>query len=232
MGEDLTGKKMDPVCLDGERAFLSSREIKEYLLCDACEQKFCRFEDYVSKLAYQDDGRLGLLDLTSVSRIGRVRVVPVVDLDCRLIVSFAALVFWRAHVSSRPECRDLFLWNPQAEALRLFLLGNADLPSLFCFTMHVLMDGRDPVEGFGSLSGPPATAKKGANSLHQLIIAGLVLNLSTGDTAARVQKACLHCGQKQGILVSRPSEIKSLRTIVNNVQNATLKGKLSRLAIK
>jgi len=229
MGIDECGAKTDPVLVDKDRVFFSSRETKEHLLCKACEQRLGLDEDYVSRLAYQEDGRLGLLDVAPVTRMRAARIIPVTGLNCQSLVRFAVSVFWRAHVSSRPECRQLFLWNPHAESLRRYLLGQADLPVHFCITMYVLMDSDAGLSAGKSLSALPVTAKKGADGSHQLLIAGLLFNLSTGDSAAAIERTCLHCGIHRAILVSHPSAVKMLRKTIAGLQDAVPKGKLARI---
>ena len=228
---DQSGEKRDPVWLKSGKAFLSSSEVKEHLLCEACEQGLGKDEDYVARLAYRDDGRLGLLDLTSAERLGGagLYVMPAGVLDCQAIVRFAASVFWRAHESSRPECANLRLWNAQAEGLRLFVLGEAELPWRVCFTACVLMDSSTGLSGGRSTCLFPETAKKGADGIHEFLVCGLLFRLYTGEHAADIQGACLHCGKGRGILVSHPSQIKTIRKAVSNIRAATPKGKLGRI---
>jgi len=51
----------DPIRVSEGVVVQTSEQVKERLLCGACEQRLCKDENYVSKLAYQEDGTLGLL---------------------------------------------------------------------------------------------------------------------------------------------------------------------------
>jgi hypothetical protein len=220
---DDDGRKCDPVSISNGSSILTSSQIREYLLCGKCEKTLGRDEDYVARLAYQKDGRLGLLEMTTRLQLPNHKAGMTVDrLDCGSVIRFAASVLWRAHVSSRPECKDLRLSNLQAEALHKFLRNEAPLPCRFCFAMVVLMDGEAGSSTWKSLIVPPATSAN--DGVHQFFVCGLLFTFSTDH--ARL--ACLYCGAGRGILVARPGQVKFIRSVLDNVQTATPKGKLAR----
>ena len=179
----------DPIRVSNGVAVQTSEQMKEYLLCEACEQRLCKDENCVSKLAYQDDGTPGILRVLkpgSVVQAGKringlaTRAAPISHLDCGAIARFAASVFWRAHVAQKNRSESLRLWNPQAEALRKFVLGESALPNRMCLTLFVAVDGEDFKTVHSSTLATPASAKRGDDSAHQFIISGLVFNLTTG----------------------------------------------------
>ena len=85
-------------------------QIQEPLHCDHCEARLSRDADYVSRLAYRGD-HMGLLEHVVPSAGPRedLRAASLRGFNAPAMARFAASVFWRAHVSTRPECGRLFL---------------------------------------------------------------------------------------------------------------------------
>ncbi len=226
----------DPIQVQDGIAIQTSRQVKEYMLCNQCEQRLCLDEDYVARLAHQDDGTFGILQAvapTSVVPTGMhafgtpTRAAPISHLDCKAIARFAASVFWRAHVARRQAVDSLRLWNPQAEALRKFVLGEKPLPSRMCLTMFLPVE-RDAWEcAHSSTLTVPVTGTKGEDSAHQFIVGGLVFNLTTGSVS--VPRICLACGTAPHLMIQHWKAIRFLWNSANMIAEAEPKGKGARL---
>jgi hypothetical protein len=215
----------------------TSSQITEYLMCQSCEQRLGRDEDYVKRLAYQDNGTLGVMGLvdpaTAVRPRGNpigtyARAFPIRHLDCLTVARFAASVFWRAHVAERARIDSLFLWNPQAEALRLFVLGEKPLPERFCLTMWAISEGEELDTVHSRTLATPSTAKKGTNSQHQFIVAGLMFTLTTGSRSA--SSLCLACSPTPHLLIQDWQHIAFLRKLTHAAVSAEPKGRGAKAA--
>jgi hypothetical protein len=219
-----------PVLVTAGRAVQTSTQIKEHLLCRDCEELVCRDEDWVSRLAYQADGTLGLLTGANVEEIPEhdIRFVLATALQPKTVARFACSVFWRAHVSSRPECANLRLWEPQAEALRRHVLGEAPLTSNICVSATALVgaDGGPTAHSFSII--PPGTGKKGDDGFHQFLAAGLLFTLSTGLLAVENRELCLACCLAPPIALSRWERIRTLLNLTGTMRAAKAVGRLAK----
>jgi hypothetical protein len=222
----------NPIMILDGIAHQTSQQITEYLLCFACEQRLGRDEKYVAGLACQPDGKLGLEGLldpvTAVkprgSRIvSHMQAFQTTGLDCRALARFAASVFWRAHVARRTETSALFLWTPQAEALRRFVVGEKPLPERMCLSMWALTEAGRFETPFSRSFSMPATKKKGHDSHHMFVISGLVFSLSTG--AESQPSLCLLCGSPPPLLAQDWRNIGLTRSGAAAVVSAETKGR-------
>lgn len=237
-GAALPGLAPDPVLIKGGVARQTSSQITEYLMCQSCEQRLGRDEDYVKRLAHQDDGTLGVMGLvdpaTAVRPRGNpigtyVRAFPIKHLDCLAVARFAASVFWRAHVAKRARISSLFLWNPQAEALRLFVLGEKPLPERLCLIMWAIAEGEELDTVHSRTLATPSTAKKGTDSQHQFIVAGLMFTLTTGARSGG-SSLCLACSSTPHLLIQDWQHIDFLRKLTQATQAAVPKGRGAKAA--
>jgi len=230
----------DPIRIEGDVAIRTSTQVKEYMLCGSCEQLLGRDEDYVSKLALQDDDKtLGLalaVPEDSIRPEGRhivggawIRTAPISHLDCAALARFSASVFWRAHVSTDERLKTLHLWKHQAEALRCFVLGKRVLPRQMCLAIMV------PVEGAFTFTSPisdsllmPVTRKQGEDSAHEFMVPGLVFTLTTG-ASSKPGIPCLVCSASPYASFLSWQALGSLRSAAQAIRTAEPRGKLTRV---
>jgi len=228
-----------PIRVQDGVALQTSAQITEHMLCEPCEQLFSRDEDYVSKLAYQEDQSLGLAQYiredTIISRglqmlAGvQTRAVPISHLDCQAIARFAASVFWRAHSARVHRIEALRLWKDQAEALRLFVRGERRLPDRMCLTLFVPVDGAFTLTGtLSSTLLTPSTGIKGDDSVHQFLVPGLLFNLTTGSHS--IPELCLACGGSPHALIQHWRSIRMLTKAAQMIGTAEPKGRGARAA--
>lgn len=128
----------NPLVITPTRAYTTSRQVQDHLLCEPCEQLFrSNGEDWVLAHAFVGTG-FKLRDLLSQSvplyaegdrRLYACAQSPTINLE--KMVYFAASVFWRAgaHQWRRDERTIKFDFGRYAEPLRLYLLGKASFPS-------------------------------------------------------------------------------------------------------
>jgi hypothetical protein len=95
----------DPVHIRNGKAFQTSAQITEYLLCADCEQRIGDVETSVSRLLPLNDGDpaplLDLVGLVTDTSSSGYRQVPLGRIGDGDLGFFALSVFWRASVSSQ-----------------------------------------------------------------------------------------------------------------------------------
>jgi hypothetical protein len=221
-----------PVRVSAGVAFQTSAQLKEHLLCQACENLLSQDEDHVSRLAYQLDGTLPITRKVAVRYLGgtSIRYVSAQELEPRSIARFAASVFWRAHVSTRTEFKTLRLWNPQAEALRRYTLRQAELPANMSLTAAVLVDGDTDDSVHSSTIVPPCTAQRGVDSMHQFVVAGLLFTFYTGTPARSQKPVCLATAAAPSIPLTNWRLVRTMRTVGEQARHARPVGRFARRA--
>jgi hypothetical protein len=197
----------------------------ERLHCESCEARLGRHDAYVSRLAY-GAGRLGLLEhvLPTPGPRPDLRTASLRGFNVQALAHFAAAVFWRAHVSERPECARLYLSEGQGETLREYLRGTRHLPSRVCLTLAALVeddgDGTPP----WTTTSFPCTDTRGDDGWHVFAVAGLAFNLSTGDTAAGIGGICLACGHDPRVVFTGWSRVRRVVTLTDALLTGARKG--------
>lgn len=137
---NVDGQTVGPVMMNPDVTMYQAAQVKTYLLCFDCEQRFSRLgERWAGACSLQSAGTFPLLDLllqqTSVPAPGAENpwyfgaVLP--PLRAEELNYFAASVFWRGAVNSwRKDATEPELALPAkaVEDLRLFLHGKATFP--------------------------------------------------------------------------------------------------------
>jgi hypothetical protein len=189
----------------------------------------------VSRLAYQADGTLGLLRLIPPDGVFKVeadygsvaaRAASIASLECQAIARFAASVFWRAHVATRPKIPGLRLWNPQAEALRRFVRGDSPLPSRTCIHFLVPTDGESTNSVHSTMSTLPASSRKGEDGCHQFLAAGLMFNLGLGAFA--VPRVCIACSSTPHVTFQNWRTVRFVHDASVSMVSSPRKGRFAR----
>jgi hypothetical protein len=128
----------NPILFHSEAAAQTSKQITDFLLCRACEKRLSeKGENYFLKCCWRRDGfRLhAILDAATPSvvfdRLKIYAAAKFLEINVAALTYFAASMFWRDsvhhwktgnHMSERIEL------GPYEEALRQYLVGDADFP--------------------------------------------------------------------------------------------------------
>ena len=206
-------------------AYRTPSPFDEALHCESCEARLSREDEYVSRLAY-GAGRLGLLEhvLPTPGPRPDLRTASLRGFNVAALARFAAGIFWRAHVSARPECARLYLGEPQGELLRDYLRGARPMPSRMCLTLAALVeDGSDGVPPW-TTTAFPRTDTQGDEGFHTFAVAGLAFNLATGDTAAGIGGICLACGHDPRVVFTAWSRVRHVVTLTDALLTGARKG--------
>lgn len=129
----------NPVLVNKTSAFMSSAQVKAYLLCGECEQRFNQGgEDWVLKNCWRSPSEFQLHSMLTAA-------TPLVDEEgfrsyegakisggaIDKLAYFGLSIFWRAAVHNWTvgKERDQRIWlGPYQEKLRLYLLGETGIP--------------------------------------------------------------------------------------------------------
>jgi hypothetical protein len=228
----------NPILFNKGVVLQTSQQMHEHLLCEACEQLLSEDEDYVSRLAFQEDETLGLeamferAPFVPRSETGDgdgARAIEVSNLNCQSIARFAASVFWRAHVARRPRIDGLRLSETVARNLRRFVLRERALPTNICLIVLALVDDTEttPMRSLQSTTTmSPSTGEGTLNRYHVFIVSGLMFSL--GISALAHPEICLACSSRPHALFQDWRKVRFAREGTERIVTGEKKGRLAR----
>ena len=145
------------------RIQLFQKGLREFLLCEDCEQQFGRYEQYASRVFYGGTPITGSL---------HKKTVTLEDLDYKPLKLFFMSLLWRFGVTSIEYYKGASL-GPHEERLRNMLQaedpGNYD--AYPCLVVAVSLDGKH----IPDLIVPPALARIDGHWIWSLVVAGFLL---------------------------------------------------------
>ena len=197
-------------------AFPGLPQVEEPLHCERCEERLSRNVDYVAHLGYSGE-RLGLLEhvVPGLGPREDLRVASLRGFNATAMAHFAASVFWRAHVSARPECGRLFLSISEEESLRDYLRGLRPRPSRLCFTVAALIETDEGGAPPWTTTSFPVTDARGEGRWHMFAVAGLAFAMSAGDAAAGIGGICLACGHDPHVVFTSWARVRHVVTLTD-----------------
>lgn len=186
----------------------SSRQIKDYLLCEGCEQKIREGgEHWATANCYNANNSFPLRDaifnvqkpttLPDDTSIYLTQGIPGVEVD--QLVYFCLSVFWRAAVHTWRLNRDIvhIELGPYAEALRSYLYAGVALPQEICLWVRLAT-----LPHFAKVIALPASKKHGAFHSHHFSYLGLAAALFVGKHIP--QETIDRSMFPAGVLISNP----------------------------
>jgi hypothetical protein len=199
-----SGRNPNPVLVHGSRAVQISKQMKEQMLCDACEQRLGRDENYASTLAYQVDDTATLFDKVERAYVDgtiQTTIAKPVDLDVEALVRFGCSVLWRGHVSALvPNCD---LGQRYGDEFRRYLLGDAPFPKGAAVVLFFLEDGPGTRRARVSRAfTTPQSHRWRSFHTHRVVICGFQFEFAVGqaiDDAYR--NFCLVRGKHRAIIL-------------------------------
>jgi len=227
-------KPANPVSVKGDVAFLSSKQAREYLLCESCEQRLSVWENYASTMVVQEDesfpwikhsiplfGRAG----SGVAPTDEIALLDWSQLDVGALVAFGASVIWRASVS-RDAVPGLSL-GPYEEAFRRYLAHGDAFPGAARLAVFLHTPARRV--GFPPASrmiSVPTTVKEGGYTRHWFLLCGASFHLFVGR---RLPEFTRHlCFAANRVAIAQPSD-NMVDLIGQSVISAEARGLLARM---
>lgn len=177
----------DPIRVANGTACHTSAQITQHLLCEDCEGRFSRREDYVAKLTTLENGRPNILQY--VTRLNTPRgqlAVLSAEIDTAQLAYFAGSILWRSCVMKQ-GCQ----LGPYESQFRGYLLEEAPFPFFAMLGLAIL----EP----SSLSDSPhnwvtelASLRAGTLWLHGFMLCGLAFRCFVGQTLKpEMKQVCL-----------------------------------------
>jgi len=177
----------DPVRVADGTAFHTSAQITQHLLCEDCEGRFSRRENYVAKLTTLENG--GPKILQYVTRLNTPRGLLAElsdDIDTAELAYFAGSILWRSCVMHR-GCQ----LGPYESQFRSYLLEEAPFPSFAMLGLGILMPSALSDNSHNWIT-EPASLRVGALRLHGFILCGLAFRCFVGQVlTATMKQICL-----------------------------------------
>lgn len=136
-----SGINPNPVVITRKTAYTTSRQVKDYLLCSECEQRFhTNGEDWVLRHYNRGNGQFPLRSLLEgtkpILQLPSVKLVPtafISGLEMDQLAYFAVSVIWRAGVHrwrlDDHQLQQIEITPGHLELLRQFLVGKTTFPS-------------------------------------------------------------------------------------------------------
>ena len=192
-----------PLQINARATIETDRQLWEYLLCDACEERVCVWENYASKvLAQEDETFPWLAGSNEVVAREDLGFLDATAFDTDALCRFAASVIWRASVS-REAVPKLSLGSYE-ESFRLYLAGQASFPppaALVTYLQKPPKTGLPPADRMMTL---PVQKRNEGYHCHTVALCGAVFYLFVG---ARVpQVLSILCMARTGHVCAVPAD--------------------------
>ena len=197
----------NPVKLGRGKAVQTSDQVKEYMLCFPCEQRFSAAEAYVAPLVRQPDGSSGLEAMLSNYEATPYgwHTAKATDLDRAKVFYFAASVFWRSHASHLPDRCEL--GAKYGEAFRAFLNEETQRPADAAIMLMVYERAPAAAGRVDRLLTLPASRRADRYHRHQFLMCGLRFDAAVGaEVPDSLHAGCLLQPHETRILVVPQSD--------------------------
>ena len=220
------------VHLTANVAIAGDQEIRDYFLCHCCEDLFNKNgEGWVLANCYRPQRKTfrlqtALRGAQAVGGSSNFRLydgsrIPWVDVD--KLVYFAVSLFWRAAAHKWRDKIDAITqldFGPYLECLRLFLLGQADLPSEVVVMVTVSPSVKPDMS-----ASLPFGSRIGLCHRYYFEIPGMSFQLLLGKRIpSQLRELCAY--RKRRIVVTSIAEARSFQEALKLRFTAELKGKL------
>ena len=199
----------------------TSRQVTELLMCEPCDNgRIGKLDNYVSRLVYQKDGSLPIM-ANFGRRYRAIRDGEVAEgaeagaLDVDRICRFAISVFWRAHISTRPECK--LQLGPYGDVFRRYLLGEVEFPKRARLLLYVFENASVGPTDFDHAFNMPASTRVDGRYRHvDFLLCGLQFNLALGSPEYLPSKSmCLHHSLRKLVFIAPALASASVRNHLN-----------------
>ena len=239
--DSFSPKETVPVMIDSGTgtAVYTSKQIRKYLLCSSCEQKFNRHgENEVMAHCHRGEGKFKLKDIVKSIKPSYTQVKTQAffseDLSRYLnpqsYAYFALSVFWRGSAEDWGGTHSHYygaLGKKYSEIFRRFLMGETPFPEDVYVQVHVDFD-----EPISTNLMTPGTKKNSLGTYnfkaHHFMIPGITFIAMIGGDTYRYKNAISGTTKSDVIFfASKFSGTSLYRQLAKDSQKMTPKGKLS-----
>jgi hypothetical protein len=184
------------VTRDGARR--TTKQMKEYLLCRACEDRFGKWERYAYPVLAQRDSDFPWL-AASRTVVGRAADSSAMDVDA--LARFLLSIVWRLGVYKAARTRQE---KPDEEATRRYLLGQTAFPEQAVLAVTLLDPSDSTLARVDRLFTNIWLGGGNGYQLYQVVILGVDARLLMG---AGIPRECYSvCFARTRLVTVRPSD--------------------------
>ena len=218
--------KTAPYLITNQKIHQTSQQVKQYLLCGDCEQRFSKKgETWVMRNCWRSEDQFHIKEildktepLISSDGLKAYAGADIPDLDMDKLVYFGASIFWRASVSEwyiESEKIHISL-GPYEEPLRLYLLDLAPFPKNMVLEVCVSELKKMDL----SLLPKSSRTKKGCYR-YKFIIPGLYFTLLVGSQLTDTERnyLCAEQSPEKFIHVWSQADYKSVVGFTQKIMN-------------
>jgi len=131
-------KQPDPICIERDKTYSTSKQLKEYMLCKDCESKIKVFEDFASEITYNKNGDSSFISnyKGECKEYTELKVYSLNKDQAESLRKFALSVAWRASIAKSKKLKGVDLGEKYNEIARLSLNNEIEIPqniSIFCY---------------------------------------------------------------------------------------------------
>lgn len=218
-------KDPNPVIITSDYAGTSSNQIRDLLLCDACEGLFSKSETWMSENGFGAPEKFKL----HPAKVGATLLLPITN---AIISSYSALsddalsefvyfptsLFWRAAVHSWRSGQHPLVkieLGKYEDQFRRYLLGETPFPNHAALWCHV----SPAAEPHGGVI-PPYLKNKRSYHQFRFVITGIVFDLFVGCMIPEeILQTCLHRSEEHVVFISDEAdrELSAAMTAIRGV---------------
>jgi hypothetical protein len=220
-------KNPNPVIIDNEKRFQSSKQMAEYLLCDTCEGILSTgCENYVSSICYQENGDCPIYNLlnykstlTDVHNPPTPAMVNCDNLEAARLAMFGISIFWRASVAKHRWADNYDLGTKYNELFRKYLHGETGFPQQVCLQLAVIDQPRGLTsKRFDRIVMIPSSQRIDNNWEHGFLFNGLYFRMFLGEQVPKdLFRSCIFHGNPKFLLFAGARRIPTVVNIVRKV---------------
>jgi hypothetical protein len=223
-------KNPHPVQLGETDALRTSKQLKDYLLCEECEARFrVNGEDWVLANCWRSKQEFRIREALLRNKpfavgstgVAAYKASEIPEIDTDRLIYFGLSIFWRASVHTwRTGKRIVHLeLGRYSEALRLFLFDK-QFPQHMLFVVRV-----SGVEEYMPVVSDPDSKKGEGHHVHQFSIPDLTFTLAVGQKIPDPRnRYCTAPSPERYIGISPRSDEHQLRRIASRLQDAQARG--------
>ena len=217
-----TTGQTQPVLIENGVALLTNRQAKEYLLCEDCEQRFSRDENYVSQIVLQADDSFPWQAALRRTRSMPAGVADSSAVEVDRICRFALSVIWRgSHSAEFASCR----LGPYEGDVRQYLLGAKPFPDRGALRVILTVRPDDERPRMDRIVTGPRSERDRRSHVQWFAICGALFHFWIGgEVRPAVRLACFSRVGHVGIGDMKPFVMNVAKQIVS----AKKKGKYAR----
>ena len=220
-------KQPDPICIERDKTYSTSKQLKEYMLCKDCESKIKVFEDFASEITYNKNGDSSFISnyKGECKEYTELKVYSLNKDQAESLRKFALSVAWRASIAKSKKLKGVDLGEKYNEIARLSLNNEIEIPqniSIFCYLHRNIHNNK-----LYNFIEEPKTYKEKKYHKTSFVICGLYCRLHVGKIIPEIEKGLDLCLSKFSFLIyAKKEEAGSMKVLRNMIDNSKLSKRL------